>query len=99
MNGIAYLHLGYIKPRPNHMIMPWVSSGVLENPLSLNVLNLETIPQPTREIVLVNHNNYKISELQDFVAKFNGEYSNDRRIVSIINDDRVLQCLRCVVLN
>lgn len=99
VNGIAYVHLGYIKPRPNHRVKPWSEQGVLERPLSLNVMNLATLPVPTKEIALVNHNNYDINELMDFANKFNGDYATERRIVNVVADDRYLQGIRCMLLN
>ena len=99
VNGIAYIHLGYIKPRLNGTIKPWDRSGLLDNPLSLDVLNLEGIDRPTQRIILVNHGNYRLDEISRFVDEFNNSYTNRRRIVGVIYDDRELQCIRCALLN
>lgn len=105
VNGISYLHLGYIKPRPNRMIMPWTTSGLLETPLSLNVLNIKGLERPTERIVLINHGQYPFQRLVEFINDYNapdylgGTNPTQSRVVGLIMDDRELHCIRCTLLN
>lgn len=98
-----YIYLGYVKRRYNHTVMGQraISS---DNPLSLNILNLQSLDQqnksiPARDLVLVNgqQSNYTSDELLHFAHNFN-QQGYSKKIVKVI-DERGLALERAVLMN
>lgn len=98
--GASYVHLGYIKPRPNNRIMPWSEQGLLDYPQELSESNLSkmNLRYGREKLFLVNHGNYKQEELDEFMRDYN-DRNHYSKVVGIITDDRDLHVVRCALLN
>lgn len=98
-----YIYLGYVKRRYNGTIMGRTAISA-DNPLSLNILNLQSIDQqtqsiPIRDLVLVNgqQSNYTPDELMHFAHNFN-QQGYSKHIVKVI-DEQGLAVERAMLMN
>lgn len=99
-----YIYLGYVKRRYNHTITGQRAISA-DNPLSLNILNLQSLDRqdrsmmPIRDLVLVNgqQSNYTPDELMHFAHNFN-QQGYTKKIVRVI-DEQGLALERAVLMN